>query len=720
MDRTGDAGYVDELADGYLEEERPSPRGPKKPIWYHSRRSPLKPEDIQRKAQMEREEHSYRLAMIGEMNSILNTERSGYFLRDRRARQLGEVEKFTSSSIRDEHDLLCSFIGQMNWSWQSPYNDMTERNEAMAKNAYMKLVEEDWRRNHSAQGMGGPLKIAIPDTFSRFGMAAVFIAPDSTNEATGIDLRMLDPATIFPVFSGKRGLTDVFVIYNAPPEKVIGDFGDEVRSKVNKIIAAEGNGKAVTDPYWQGELIEHWDLEWVSVIYQGQRIKKWRHGYYKVPFIIKYGCFGMQGFTSTPMYEISDEGGGRHVSDLDGWDDRRMDLARKAQPFLARRIVTQYQEEKFGSRLMTMFRMSMNPPMVLRSSPMTARFLNPKIDTREGGMSRIGQDDELEPLELFPDNGVVTGLQALFESNRMTGIARGMMTPISPGTQSSGTALEIMTDAGYERWAPMAMIIEEFLSEIGERCCEIWLEHGDKLGPKRTRGSLMVPLSHPDPVTKSSLSIELTSEMVEQVGTRVSCVLFRISMGSLAPTSNALGLLYDKGLIDDRLAIELLRVTDDPDLVIDRIKAKKMDMIPIIEQYDIMDMYAKSAKAAKERGDLHDATRMVFRMARLAEAMQAEWAVEQVKKLQAELTLMDPAAMLMGGMQGEGPDGESAGSGSGAGDSGAMPVPPGVPPAMSGGTGGDDSGIAGGVELPGQGVNMGVQPGNQGGRPPQG
>lgn len=719
MDRTGDAGFVDELAAEYAEEEATPARGPKKPVWYRSRKSPPKPEDIQRKAQMEREEHSYRLAMIGEMNSILNTERSGYFLRDRRARELGEVEKFTSSSIRDEFDLMNSFIGQMSWSWQSPYNDLTERNEAMAKNAYMKLVEEDWRRNHSAQG-NGPLKIAIPDTFSRFGMAAVFIAPDSTNEATGIDLRMLDPATVFPVFSGKRGLTDVFVIYNASPDKVIGDFGDDVRSKVNKIIATEGNGADPTDPYWQGELIEHWDLEWVSVLYQGQRIKKWRHGYYKVPFIIKYGCFGMQGFTNTPMYEISDEGGGRHVSDLDGWDDRRLDLARKAQPFLYRRVVTQYQEEKFGSRLMTMFRMSMNPPMVLRSSPMTARFLNPKIDTREGGMSRIGQDDELEPLELFPDNGVVTGLQSMFEANRMTGIARGMMTPISPGTQSSGTALEIMTDAGYERWAPMAMIIEEFLSEIGERCCEIWLEHGDKLGPKKTRGTLSVPLPHPDPVTKTNTSIELSADMVEQVGTRVNCVLFRISMGSLAPTSNALSLLYEKGLIDDRLAIELLRVTDDPDMVLDRIKAKKMDAIPIIEQYDIMDMYAKAARSAKERGDLDDATRMVFRMARLAEAMQAEWAMEQVKKLQAELTLMDPMGMMMGGMggsEGEGDDGSGAPPGGGA-----IPVPPGAGDASvgPGGPVGPGGGIAGNVELPGQGINMGVQPGNQGGRPPQG
>jgi hypothetical protein len=171
-------------------------------------------------------------------------------------------------------------------------------------------------------------------------------------------------------------------------------------------------------------------------------------------------------------------------------------------------------------------------------------------------------------------------------------------------------------------------------------------------------------------------------------------------------------------LIDDKLAVELLRVTDDPDLVLDRIKAKKMDAIPIIEQYDIMDMYADAAQAAIDRGDKKSATKMVFRMARLTEAMQAEWAVEQVKKLQAELTLMDPMGMLMGGMGGE-EDGEPTGGGPVPPDSGssALPVGPGAggPPGSDPAGGG---GLAGGIELPGQAANMGIEPGTNGGRSP--
>lgn len=724
MARTGDVEFVDKLADDFEEEAEEEVRsGPRKPSWYVPVKTPPKAEDIEHKAQMEREEHAYRLARIGEINSILNTERAGSFVRDRRAINLGEIEQFYGSSIRDEFDLLCSYLGQMNWAWKAPYMDITERDEAMAKQSFVKLVVDDWIRTHSAQG-NGPLRIAIPDTFARYGMAAVFIAPDSTNEATGIDLRMLDPATVFPIFEGKRGMTQCFVIYNASPERVIADFDSpahKVRSKVNKIVAQQNPETSEgMDPYWEAEVVEWWSMEWVVILYNGVKIAQWRHGYYKVPFVVKYGCFGMQGFTSTPMYDIDNSGSGSRVTELEGWDDRRIDLARKAQPFLWRRVVLQYQEEKFGSRLMTMFRRAMNPPMVLRASPMTQRFLNPKIDTREGGLSRIGQDDELEPLDHLPDNGVIQGLQSLFDANRMTSIARGMMTPISPGTQSSGTALEIMTDAGYERWAPMSMVIEEFLSEIGERCNEIWLEHGEMLGPKKSRGRLAVPLSDPDPVTKSGKIVELTSEMLEQVGTRITCTLFRISLGSLPQTANALSLLMDRGLVHDRLAMELLRISDDPERDLDVVKAKKMDMIPIIEQYDIMDMYAKAASAAIERGDEEGAAKMLFRMERLMEAMQTEWAMEQVKKVQAELAMMDPMGMMMGGMGAEGEGG--APPESELGGSGALPIGPGGP-AMGGGSpagSGPGAGLAAGVEIPGGAVSMGVPPGQEGGRKPQG
>jgi hypothetical protein len=698
----------------YEEGTKTTQDGPRCPAWHVPEKRPPKAEEIQQRAESERSDHALRLAGIEEMNLILNDFYASTFRADSRARELGQIEPFVVSSIRDEHDRLNAYIAQMELKWTAAYTSLVDRDEAIAKQSFLNLVWGDWQRKHSAQGYG-PLRVAIPDTIQRFGMIAAFVAPDTTNEATGIDIRLLDPGTIFPVHDGKRGLSHVYCIYSAPPHKVIGDFDDPKHRCASKVRKLSADHETAGDHSWQGEVVEYWSREWAVILYEGEVIRKWRHGYYRVPMVIKYGCFGQQGFTSTPHYAMVEYGRVRNIEETPSLDDRRMDLARKAQPFLKKRVFPQQQEEKFGSRLMTMFRYHLNPSYVLKTSPMSSRFANPVIDTREGALSQIGQDDELMPLEHLPDNGVVAALQSLFESNRMTGMAKGLQTS-SPSTQASGTARQIMAADGFEGWAPVAMIEEEFLTEVGELCLEWWGEMGDILGPEDTKGHLPVPQPYPDPITKMGKVFDLTQEMIRRTGTRIECELFRLNESSLANTTNAIAILIEKGLIDDRTAVELLNITADPERLLDSVKAKKMETIPIIEQMSIMRMLRDMGDAAlmQDPPDQEAAEDVLFRMGMLSDAMQTEWAIQQVQLMQAEMQMQMAEMGVMPGMMEGGPP--PPGGPPGEEPMGADPMAMPMDPAMEEGPLGNDP-MAENLQIPGQGTNMGIPPGVMGGAP---
>jgi hypothetical protein len=706
---------LEELRLSIEPEDIPAPGdGATRPRWLKPEKRPPSTDDIIKYANDNRTMHSKRLAQIETMNQVLGVENPAIYLRDRRGQRTGEVETFPMTSIRDEHDRMCSFHAQMDLRWEAFYVSLIDREAAMAKESFLNLLWSDWQRLHSAQGYG-PLRWAIPDTISRMGMVAVWIAPDPTNECTGIDIRMLDPSQIFPVYDGKRGLKCAYRIYQASPEEVIANYDDGkkgFKAKIDKIVS-EDPGELRHD--FMGEVIEYWSREWAVICYQGTEIRRWKHNYYKVPMVIKYGSFGMQGFTSTPRFVVgNDIDGVTRLNEVTSADDRRIDIARQAQPFLYRRIGPVHREEQFGSRLNTMFRKSMNRPLVWKAGPMTARFGNPVVDTRESGFIKIGHEDSLDPLEMEPDAAIIQGLQTLFQMNRDTGMARGMAAGVSPAAQTSGTAMEILAQQGFDQWMAVTMIETELLTEVGERALEIWMEHGNSLGPKKTRGHLAVPSARPDPVTKTGKAFELTPKMVQDTGTRIEAILEKMNPTNLATTANAVVMLHERGLVDDRTAIEILRITSDPDRLIDTVKAKKIEMIPIIEQMDIMDMLKQQADVAIERQDIKAAGKVLFRLEMLSDAMQMEWAVQEVKKLQAEMALMTGAMPPMGSEEEEGPPSDPPETGGG---SLASPQP------LNEGGGGHMGNEAAmeNVQTPGQSMTgMGGQVGTQGGRPPQG
>ncbi len=718
-----DGGFIEPPADPMMDEMSAMlpaiPQvGPTPPAWYRKPPKP-DPDDVKEDAEREHTDHAIRIKVAAEMVRRLNLETVGFFERDQEAIQSGEIETFQSTALRDEHDAACAWVSGMDLVFSSPYREAIDREEAIAKEDFLHFLWECWQEQHSVGG-NGPLRWALPDTLQKYGMLAAFIGIDPSNDELGLRIRMIDPATIFPVHEGERGLACVYRIYQATAATVVGDFGDDagsVERKVRKIAKNRGS-EGKYDRHHLGEVIEYWDRHWGMVLFEGELVRRWEHGYTHVPFVVKYGCFGMQGFTQTP-----DEILPLLTSDNRPFDaenrpraDRRRDLARMAQPFLWRRTRAHDTEEAIGARLVTALRRSMNPPLVVKQGAVSAGEGDPEVDPNEGGMTRLREEDDISALPNLPAPEIMQPLGLLIEQNRQTGMAPGLLMGQNPASQTSGSALDILAAGGFEKWAPLVMTIEEFLTELGRRSLVLIKDWGELLGEDAS-GVLFVPRRNPNPRTGEAPAHELTSGILKSTGTRAFAKMRKFNPQSLGPVGNGLAIISSLGVIDKRSIIEILGFTSDPDSVLRRIDEDLLDDVPEVKQTATIDILYEQAEKAMARGDEESAQKMMAKAHYVASQIQMRQ-MSQMGMLGGGMPGMgmDPGMMGMPGMDPSMmgmPEPPETGPGGGMIDpqTGMEMPPPGVPQPeepMIGPTGGES--------LPGFGIDTGTN----GGRPPGG
>lgn len=677
-----------------MEEEPLIPMvGPTPPLWYVKPPRPKK-DDVIEDAEQNREDHYVRVRIAAEMVSRLNMETVGIFPRDKEMVEAGEVETFQSTALRDEHDAACAWISGMAVSFESKYRETIDREEATAKEDFLHYFWEVWQESHGRSGTG-PLRWALPDIVQKYGMLAAYIAVDPTNDELGLRIKMVDPATVYPIHEGDRGISQVYRIYTATAASVIGDFGDangSVERKVKK-IARQVRGDGRYDRNFEGEVIEYWDRHWGMVIYEKEVIRIWEHGYTQVPFIIKFGCFGQQGFTRTPDDVLYGQAPRDFGPAIGGINRRADDLARMAQPFLWRRVKAHDIEEAVAGRFVTAFRKALNPPLVVKQGMLSAVEGDPEIDSREAGMTRARSDDEFEPLPTNPMNDVVAPLQAMLQQNRQTGMAPGLLMGQNPAAQTSGTALDVLSQGGLEKWSPLVLVVEEFLQEIGRRALELIRDWGAILGADGSRGMLIVPRRNPNPRTGESPAHEVTSELVRSTGTRLVCRLRKFNPNSLPQIGMGLGQLASLGIIDRRTMIDIAGFTDDTDGILARIDEEMLDQIPEIKQATSLDILYAQAEKALRKGDERSAYTTLLKARYIAsqmEMMQQERMQQQMdaamnsKMMQNDLAMQEQMMMMGGG--------------------GGGPLSP------------EGAGGVQGLSMPQMGIDTGVE----GGRPPEG
>lgn len=597
------------------------PPGPSSvPVWYQEPPSP-KIEDLLEEAESERQDHTERVDLAMRTLQYLNGERTGVMHAfDIDEIEAGRLMRGTLTDLRDEHDAYVAHIAAMDWNCNIPVKDSIDKEENVAKEDAAHYAFENMQRQHSNAG-NASLRAALPDIAGKYGMLAASLVIDPLNDECGLRFQMLDPATVFPVYEGGMGLARVYRLYEATASQVMGSFFDATGTLAKK-VRKEATSNKRYDPHDIGEVMEYWDRAWVVVAWKGKELLRRKHGYAKVPIKIKWGSFGMQGFTQTSQLVDDDGTVMRTFGVSRGSDLRRRDLARMAQPFLARRFRAHDFEEGVMGHVATAMRRQLNPTWLQQLGLQSHNEGSIAVKQGEGELIIARDDDVLTPQPPLMTPDVLNAITALTTQNKQTGMASGVIMGAIPGGQTNGSAIDILGQAGTEKWRPLVTMIEEFLTELIEWAFELWRDWGGILGMEDNLGVVEVPRRSPNPRTGEAPAHELTPEILRRVGIRAKVELRRFNPNNLTQLINGLAVMYNMGAIDVRTVIDTVGLTTNPDLMMERVEDEKLDQVPEVLQEKTLRRLYKQAEIAEKRGDMESARENMNRAYFIASQMQ--------------------------------------------------------------------------------------------------
>lgn len=660
-------------------------------------------------AEQLKSDHAFRIQVAATMNEWLNGERQGAFPRDVELLQTGEMTAAPITKLRDEHMKMVNWHARMDVFYKAYARDVIDREEREATEDGVRLFWEEIQEEFARQDGNGALRMALPDCAGRTGLLAAYIGPDPTNETTGLCFQMVDPFAVYPVWEGKRGLARVYLIYQADADHVIGHYGDpagEVERKARRLATADA-GEAEANAPQEKELIVCWDRAWTSVIWGGELLRQHQHDRGAVPFVIQYSGLGMQGFmhSPSPITGASDAELLAMGASMWGANTRQLDLARKAQPLLWRRVPAHALEEMLAVRLVSLVRRyTYKPPVIVKQGPASAAEGEPERDPQEDGTTLLRADDELQPYPALVDPGLMTATLTMLGQNSQSGVSPTVLNGDNlGGAQASGNAVDMLKADGNENWAPVTIMIEEFLGKVFRAALEIWRDEGEYLGDPDEPAGIVVPRTRRDALMGLTDPHILTPAMLARPGgCRGKVTLRKFNPMSLPPLTQSLMMARQAGLMSQELAIELIAAATDVEGELRRIETDQFDQVPEMLTARHLRLAHQRAINALRQGDLESARQEMLAAKYLADQQTIGMMQRLTMVGQTTMEAMQATQMMqMGGM----------------GMGGPM-MNPALGPG-GGGMGGPDMGMgganAGSMLSPSQ---FGGSTGQQGGRPP--
>lgn len=572
-------------------------------------------------------EHSFRILVNAVMRQWLNGERQGHFPRDAELIRSGEMIPVPITKLRDEHYDYCVWHSRMNITFEKSGRGVIEDEEVDAVLDYSRLLIDQWKDEFSEQDDNGDLMMALPDTAGATGMLAAYVAPKPSNEETGVSFRMLDPSAVYPVWEGERGLAKVYLAYLADADHVVGHYGDNggrVERKVRKIV--RNDTRAVDDgaELVEKEVIVRYDRQWVTILWGGDLIWQYQHGLGDVPVLIQSSGVGMQGFMNSPNPIISGSDTDILVMGADYWraNSRQLDMARKSQPPLWRRVAAHAFEEALATRIgYSVTRATKDPPIVIKQGVMSAAEGEPEVDVGEKGRILLRADDAIEEYPMGGDPQVMATLLTIVGQNSQTGMAIGVINPNPGGAQASGNAIDMLKQDGNERWAVITLMIEKFLAKCVSRALSYVEKEGDAFGDYEDPGVLLVPRSRPSRLMGKTDPHEFTPEIVARVGAKVKVFLRKFNSSSLPPLIQALLMGQSAGLMSQKTAVSLIGAVEDIEEEIRRIKEDQLSATPELMAAERLELGYKRAYQAMVNGDEESARREILKTKYLADQL---------------------------------------------------------------------------------------------------
>lgn len=616
-------------------------------------RCPKKPSvtQILEEAQRTKEEHSYRVRMNGAFNQWLAGERYGYFPGDEKFYVSGELVPAPIDALKNEHYDYCVWHARMDAQIAVEGREVIHAEEREAKGDAARLLMREWAREY-AEAYGADIGFDVPNIAGRAGMIAAFLAVDPSNETTGLKFQLYDPNAIYPIWQGQRGLAKVYVIQQATADEVIGDYGDNagtVERKVRKLAkAASSDGQY--NHHCEKELVLYYDRDWAFVLWGGELLRSYQHGYGKVPFEIETSSVGMPGVMATPDPIFSSDEPDILAMGGEYWqiNTRQMDIARRHQPPLMRRLASHAQAEAFFSRYVSTFKRNTSPkgrPVVVGQEPMSVQDGEPEFKPEEAGVSLTRKDDTVVPYPNVPEADLTTPILQMMAANTASG-ASAVTTAGGNlgGAQAGGNAVDMLTQQGAERWMPITRMVEGFWSRVLTRAFELYRDYGESLGGEDAY--LLIPRTHPGPGLFGSVDPhELSPDIFARTGCRVTVTLHKFNPMSLPPLITALGLAMQGGLMSKEVGVRLIGAVQDVDDEIRRIKEDQLAAVPELMAAEQLEMGHKRALRALMEGDEESARREILKTKYLADQLTVQQMMRLSMVGQATMEAMSTTGM---------------------------------------------------------------------------
>lgn len=653
------------------------PYGPHPPNWYTK---PPRPElaEVLEAAEAERAMHAERIEQgLRMLRKINDPSMAGVFQRYLRDVLNHRLEQVSLPGIRDETDMIVGTFAQMDWTVEALYRSTLDREEAAAKEDLAAYLQENAQRQYSASG-GGLRKAAKLFDLVVFGCVAEFNAIDVDNDECGVRMRLIDPNTIFPVWEGERGLSAVYLKYQTTASDFIGAHGsldgfDEEMVRDSAGQRTQG-GPEVYDPHYLGEVVEYWDRNWYLITWDSREVALGEHGYAEVPFTVTPGNFGMPAHVSSTTTS-------RHARDSAYWHtDRSEDLLRIYQPFLERRLALHNLQEAVAGIVVTKIRRSYKPPRTTRQSVLTYEDETPRWNDDDGETTKLRIEDEYDENDaaLAIDPQIASATFALIQQGMATSTPSSIIAGQAPMSQGSGTALNVLTRAGVERWALAGEVMMQHEGGCLEQILRFLRDNGNLLGmadEETGLGTLYVPRRRPNSRAGQSPVHKVTTDLLKKTGIRVRVVFRRFNPSEISTLAQGVGMLRSINLIPKRDAIEIVGYTDDPDQAMVEMDREMLNEAPEMTQKNMLDMLIDELKEAAWRQDSEDMEKTFYALMYVADKLDTSQAQRSIESQQ---TKMAAQSMMLPGVNGMPLPGAGAPGAGGGRPQGAMAGPPGA------------------------------------------
>lgn len=645
------------------------PYGAQPPAWYTKPPRP-KASDVMEAAELERAMHEPRIAQGLRMARKINDPKAGaVFHRYLRDVVNHKLEQVTLPGIRDETDMIVGTFAQMDWTVEALYRSPLDKDEAAAKEDLAVFLQENAQRQYS-RGGGGLLKAAKLYDLTVFGCVAEFNGIDVDNDECGLRMRMVDPNTIFPVFEGERGLSCVYLKYQTTASDFIGTFGSLEGFDELAIRRTARGGSDLYDPHYLGEVVEYWDRNWYLVTWESEEAVCDEHEYAEVPFIVTPGNFGMPAHVSASTASRS--------ADSDVWHtDRSEDLLRIYQPFLQRRLPLHELQEAIAGIVATKVRRSYKPPRTTRQSVLTYEDETPRWNDDDGETTKLRIEDEYDENDaaLAMDPQIASAAFALIQQGMATSTPSSVIAGQAPMSQGSGTALNVLTRAGVERWALVGEVMMQHEAGTTEQRYRLIRDFGPLLGmedEETGQATIYVPRRRNTRTGQSPVH-KVTPDLLKKTGVRVKVVFRRFNPNEISTLAQGVGMLRSINLIPRRDAIEIIGYTDDPDRALAEMDREMLNEAPEIMQKNMLAQLIDDLKEAGWRGDDEELEKAFYDLMYVADKLDTSAAQRTAEGNQAR---MAASSMLMPGVNGAPLPGAGTPGAGGGRNPGPMQGPP--------------------------------------------